>query len=72
MKLKDFINVLADIYEINLFDDSEGEVLFRCKSDSKALSNYKDWKITEISMIHSLVGSMGFTVCIKEGSAGNE
>ena len=72
MKLKEFINVLADIYEINLFDDSEGEMLFRCKSDSKALLNYKDWKITEISMLHSIVGSMGFTVCIKKGDAGNE
>lgn len=72
MKLKDFINVLADIYEINLFDDSEGEVLFRCKTDSKVLMNYADWEIVELSISSLFTGNLELEICIKEGSADNE
>ena len=72
MKLKIFIRALADIYNITLYDETDTEQLFSCKSDSKALLNYGDWEIVEIAITHSILGADGFAICIKEGSADNE
>ena len=72
MKLKDFINVLDAIYSITLYDDSDCAKLFSCKTDSKALLNYKEWEIVEISISYSLVGCATLEVCIREGVNNNE
>lgn len=72
MKLKEFINVLEDIYSLTLYDDTEGEVLFSCKTDSKALLNYEEWEVVGISLSHSLTGCAGLEISIKKGDADNE
>ena len=72
MKLKDFINVLDSIYSLVLYDGADGAKLFSCKSDSKALLNYEEWEIAEISISYSLTGCAELEICIKEGSADNE
>lgn len=72
MKLKDFIKVLDSIYSLTLYDDADGAKLFIYRTDSKALLNYEEWEITEISISYSLTGCAELEICINEGSADNE
>ena len=72
MKLKEFIKVLADIYHIALYDDSDSKKLFSCDTDSKALLNYADWNVVEVDIRTSLIPTVEIIVSIKEGSADNE
>lgn len=65
MKLKDFINVLADIYNITLYDDGDRKKLFHCTTDSKALEYYADWDVVEVSIMVSLIPSSEIKICIK-------
>lgn len=56
IKLKDLIEKFSTIYEVHLIDEKDGETLFHCKTDSKALEHYGDWNVKDISFIPNIMG----------------
>lgn len=68
IKLKDLVATFSAIYEIHLYDEKYNEKLFSCQTDSKALANYGNWIVRDISFVPSILGCSygGIKVYIKE------
>lgn len=56
IKLKDFIEKISENCTVYLMDKKDGKHLFSCHSDSKALENYADWNVKDISFVASIFG----------------
>lgn len=68
IKLKDLIATFSATYEVHLIDEKDNDKLFSCQTDSKALDNYGEWIVRDISFVPSIFGYAygGVKIYIKE------